>query len=240
MTASQLLCAFVIYSIILHNVGTLNIYYREKRFFEQDKCHGVQATLEKVLTCPENDAIILERVSRKKCDSLPHCQKEPLVYHCVRFEGKLVEVCSPKRQIPGHYCTVLEEGIGRVTVDLFNPCPECPCIYSSDESLKYSTCVQTTMKTATFQTSTEQTNVVSALNEAYGSPTNETFGTTNFKGTTLNGLHHTRKTENDNRIDVHVMILMVTGVIIIVGLIVCCFVKRTFKREITAIYKPVI
>lgn len=55
-----------------------------------------------------------------------------------------------------------------------------------------SKCVQTTMKTATFQTSTEQTDVVSALNEAYGSPTNETFGTTNFKGTTLNGLHHTR------------------------------------------------
>lgn len=33
MTASKRLCFCVIYSIILHNVGTLNIYHRERRFF---------------------------------------------------------------------------------------------------------------------------------------------------------------------------------------------------------------
>lgn len=55
-----------------------------------------------------------------------------------------------------------------------------------------SKCVQTTIKAPTFHTSTEQTNVVSAFNEANGSPTNETFRTTNFEETAMNGLYHTR------------------------------------------------
>lgn len=41
------------------------------------------------------------------------------------------------------------------------------------------------MKAPTFQTSTEQTNVVSA----YGSTTNDTFRTTNFEEITM---HHTK------------------------------------------------
>lgn len=234
MTASKRLCFCVIYSIILHNVGTLNIYHRERRFFAHDKCHGVQTTFEKVLTCPENDDILLKRLSRKKCDSFPQCQREPLVYHCVRFEEGLVEVCAPRDLIPGHYCAVFEKGIGRVVTDYFNPCPGCPSIYSSDESFKYLKCVQRTMKAPTYQTSTEQTNVLSAFNESFGSPTIETFRTTIFGGTTMNGLYPTRETENGEmvcpKISVYVMVLVVNGVIITVGLIVCCCLKRTCKH----------
>lgn len=38
--------------------------------------------------------------------------------------------------IQGQYCAVFEEGLGRVIVDLYTNCPECPMIYSSDESWK--------------------------------------------------------------------------------------------------------
>lgn len=233
MTASKRFCACVIYYILLHEVGTMNIYHRERRFFVNDKCHGVQTTLENVLTCPGNDDILLERLSRKKCDSFPQCQKEPLVYHCIRFGGRLVEVCAPRSSIAGHYCAVFEEGIGRVIVDYFIHCPECPSIYSSNESFKYSKCVQTTMKAPTFQTSTEQTNVVSESDEEYEDLTNETLKTTTFGGTTMNGLYPTRESENGDivchDIRFYVMVLVVNGVIIIIGLIVCCL-NRTCKR----------
>lgn len=36
--------------------------------------------------------------------------------------------------IQGQYCAVFEEGLGRVIVDLYTSCPECPMIYSSAES----------------------------------------------------------------------------------------------------------
>lgn len=36
--------------------------------------------------------------------------------------------------IEGQYCAVFEERLGRVIVDLYTNCPECPMIYSSAES----------------------------------------------------------------------------------------------------------
>lgn len=74
------------------------------------------------------------------------------MYHCVKFHGYLVEVCSPKSPIVGQYCAVFEEGLGRVIVDLYTSCPECPMIYSSAESWNYSKCVETILKTTTYQT----------------------------------------------------------------------------------------
>lgn len=89
-------CVCALCSIIIHNVETLDIYHRQRRLSVNDKCDGVQATLENVFTCPENNDILLERSSRKKCESFPQCQKEPLVYHCVRFEEELVEVTTAR------------------------------------------------------------------------------------------------------------------------------------------------
>lgn len=81
-----------------------HIYFQHR--LQHDKCHCVQSTLENVFTCPENNDILLKRLGRKKCDIFPQCQKEPLVYHCVRFEGELVEVCAPRCLIAGtcRYC----------------------------------------------------------------------------------------------------------------------------------------
>lgn len=36
--------------------------------------------------------------------------------------------------IVGQYCSVYEKGLGRVSVDLFRNCSECPLIYNSTES----------------------------------------------------------------------------------------------------------
>lgn len=55
-----------------------------------------------------------------------------------------------------------------------------------------SKCVQINMKAPTFQTSTEQTNVVSEFDEELEGLTNETSKTTTFDGTTMNGLYPSR------------------------------------------------
>lgn len=77
----------------------------------------------------------------------------------------------------------------------------------------------------TFHTSTEQTNVVSAFNEANGSPTNETFRTNYFEETAMNG---ERCGPLCHKIDVYVTVLVVSGVILIGGLMVHVSVKTTF------------
>lgn len=68
---------------------------------QTDICHGVQQTLQKVVTCPENDKSHFERSKSKQCDNYPSCMGKPLVYHCIRYEGYLVEVCSPRTKIKG-------------------------------------------------------------------------------------------------------------------------------------------
>lgn len=37
----------------------------------------------------------------------------------------------------GHYCVLFDFGVGRILPDYNKPCPECPSVYSSNES---STC----------------------------------------------------------------------------------------------------
>lgn len=37
------------------------------------------------------------------CDTYSPCKEDPLVYHCVRYEDRLVEVCAPSGLITGGY-----------------------------------------------------------------------------------------------------------------------------------------
>lgn len=37
----------------------------------------------------------------KNCDRFEKCMGQKLKYHCVMFEGKLVEVCAPRSSIRG-------------------------------------------------------------------------------------------------------------------------------------------
>nr|XP_034335203.1 uncharacterized protein LOC117692182 [Crassostrea gigas] len=118
---------------------------RAERFTKKDKCKD--STPEKVRTCPQGEADIQERARMMKCDSYPECHGEELVYHCVRFITDLVEVCAPNLRIvcdhkSGGCCAVFEEGLGRVIVDPNSHCQDCPWHYHSNETSKYSACVQ--------------------------------------------------------------------------------------------------
>lgn len=119
---------------------------RAERFTKKDKCKD--NTPKKVTTCPQGEADIQERARMMKCDSYPECHGEELVYHCVRFKTILVEVCAPNLRIvcgkeSGGCCAVFEEGLGQVIVDPNSHCQDCPWHYYSNETSKYSTCVQT-------------------------------------------------------------------------------------------------
>lgn len=121
---------------------------------QKDICHDTQQTVQQVTTCPENEKSYLQRSKSKQCDNYPPCMGKPLVYHCIRYEGDLVEVCSPRTKITGGFCAKFDKSVGRVVEDLSLTCSECPNNYDSDD---YSKCVITTKKKSTFQTPIRQT-----------------------------------------------------------------------------------
>lgn len=114
--------------------------YRQKRFSNEQICHGTNSTVVKVQICPENTTIFKKLSEKKMCDTYPKCLGEPLVYHCVRYNGYFVEVCAPNRLIVGSCCPVFDKGIGLVIEDYKRPCPECPFKYQSANGLQYPTC----------------------------------------------------------------------------------------------------
>lgn len=68
---------------------------------QKDYCQGTQKTQQEVKNCPENEKNHLERSNTLQCDRYPPCEEELLIYHCVRHEGQLVEVCAPRTKITG-------------------------------------------------------------------------------------------------------------------------------------------
>ena len=59
-------------------------------------------TLKTVSSCPENENDVRERVQRNMCQTFRPCRNSTLVYHCIRHDGDLVEVCAPKSLIIGN------------------------------------------------------------------------------------------------------------------------------------------
>lgn len=139
--------------------------HRPKRLTKEDICHETNKTFEIVDSCPENDVVLQKRSEKKKCSSASPCHGEPLVYHCLRFETKLGEVCSPVRLIKGSCCVEFNRGIGRVIEDFTSSCPECPFVYNSNMAHKYHSCVKTpttTTNNAIKSTVTETTTLSSS------------------------------------------------------------------------------
>lgn len=68
---------------------------------QEDICLGTHKTLETVDACPENRIDLQRRQQKKNCDTFPPCRREPLVYHCVRFNDYIVEICVPVVVIRG-------------------------------------------------------------------------------------------------------------------------------------------
>lgn len=78
--------------------------HRQKRYSEDDICFGTNGTIVNVDTCPKNLCDFRRRSQRKNCDSLQSCRNESLVYHCVRFEDSIIEVCAPEGTIRDVEC----------------------------------------------------------------------------------------------------------------------------------------
>lgn len=124
----------------LQCVRTMKIH-RLKRLTEEDVCKETNKTIEPLQSFPVTYTIFQERMQQKKCENLPKCNGEVLVYHCVRYNDDLVEVCAPRRLITGSYCAVFDNGIGRVIEDFSRPCLECPFKYPSADAMNYSSCM---------------------------------------------------------------------------------------------------
>lgn len=138
-------CSLVLYFIMLWlslQCVRTTTNHRLKRLTEEDVCKETNKTIEPLQNFPVSYTILQERMQQKKCDNLPKCNGEDLVYHCVRYNHDLVEVCAPRRLITGSYCAVFDIGIGRVIEDFSRPCSECPFKYPSADAMNYSSCMK--------------------------------------------------------------------------------------------------
>lgn len=155
-------CLFVLLlmlSINAQTVRTMNVH-RLKRLTKDDTCYGTNKTITLVEHFSKISTTFENRVREKNCGSLPKCNGEPMVYHCLRFKDGIVEVCSPERVIKGSYCVVFDNGIGRVIEDFNSPCSECPFKYQSADSFKYPSCVRKeNLKTTTTTSPPEQNTI---------------------------------------------------------------------------------
>ncbi|XP_062599490.1 uncharacterized protein LOC134261013 [Saccostrea cucullata] len=113
--------------------------------------------------CPEDVESMRLRSKEKMCEDMhDSCTEDPLVYHCVRFGNRLIEVCAPRNFITGNCCVQFNEGVGRIVEDYNVPCSECPFHYYSNESLTYQTCFQSIKSMAILENSIESTFVVTS------------------------------------------------------------------------------
>lgn len=66
-------------------------------------CNGTKETIQIVNTCQMNISLFEKRSREKMCKNFKPCLGEPLVYHCVRYKDKFVEVCAPRTFITGNF-----------------------------------------------------------------------------------------------------------------------------------------
>lgn len=201
-------------SLVFHNGYT-----------KEDICNHSKNTLEKVSTCPGNDTAFKMRSERKACHSYPTCQDKQLVYHCTRYEEGLVEVCAPRSNITGKCCTYFERGLGKVMEDNTKNCSECPFKYNSDESSKFSECVEPVKTTHSDQTLTRST---------YNSTKRNSISTTPEAHTTF------IKRQQDNNSSPSIPLIISISVLATIVLVTICggyiiFRKRNEKHYLSCI-----
>lgn len=81
-------------------------------FFQQDDtCLESKKTLKIVSICPTNENAFKERSEKKNCNILSTCAGESLFYHCVMFDGMLIEVCALRTPITGFWIAIVHTGI---------------------------------------------------------------------------------------------------------------------------------
>lgn len=195
--------------------------HRQKRYSEDDICFGTNGTIVNVDTCPKNLCDFRRRSQRKNCDSLQSCRNESLVYHCVRFEDSIIEVCAPEGTIRGQCCPKYEVGLGRVIEDFSKPCPGCPFEYKSDNLAEYVECLATYRKNISDQGMADGRNNFRSSNI-----TCNIHSSTNFSRENHNS---TAGKEIGNYPDDIKIVLYTTGAVVIVTIILMLFFvsKRT-------------
>lgn len=120
-------------------------YHHQKRYTENEICSETNKTRGEVSRCPNSIQSFNDSTKKKNCENLPRCTGQQLVYHCIVFKERFVEVCAPRVLIIGHCCPIYDEGIGRVVEDYSRPCPDCSFQYYSDEIVQ--SCVKTKNQT---------------------------------------------------------------------------------------------
>lgn len=172
---------FVILSLFFLHVCisfTLN-FGRQKRYTKEDICLESIPTVKQVKNCPTDIGTFKERSSKKNCESHLPCGGEPLVYHCVPFDGMLVEVCAPRSLITGRCCTFYDQGLGRVIEDFNRLCSYCPFQYNSDECTKNRECSESigTIEDPSEQTSSpDNTNPIKTTTKPHKTTNNIIVG----------------------------------------------------------------
>lgn len=175
-------------------------------------CINANETIWYVATCPENKTSdsFIERSDRKNCSQYQSCNGKPLYYHCVRYKGRLVEVCSERTQISGKCCSIFEDGLGRVAEDNTKPCHKCDFHYFSDELV--SECLTPAMIT---------TETLSTLSNETTKRTNETTEMTNSSGSST--------AKQQDHFSTLTTVLIVVGVLVALVLFfvcICMCIKR--------------
>lgn len=114
-----------------------------KGYTQAQVCNGTKETIEIVNTCRMNKLLFGKRSREKMCNNFRSCQGEDLVYHCVRYKDKFVEVCAPRVLITGKCCAQYDAGVGRVVEDYDRPSQKLPFEYKSDSFWESSKCAET-------------------------------------------------------------------------------------------------
>nr|XP_022287500.1 uncharacterized protein LOC111100152 isoform X2 [Crassostrea virginica] len=75
-----------------------------RQYSRRDICLTAQETLNIVDSCPNDNKTHQERSLKKMCHILPRCKEETLVYHCVKYKERWIEVCAPEGIIIDQTC----------------------------------------------------------------------------------------------------------------------------------------
>nr|XP_022287040.1 uncharacterized protein LOC111099860 [Crassostrea virginica] len=209
----------------------------QKRYTREDICNKTLFTVKEVVSCPTNKDEIQQRSKAKMCHIFPPCDQESLLYHCLIFQNKFVELCAPTEHIKGGVCPLLDKGLGRVVEDYRSSCFSCPFRYYSNESSMYSECTKQEAPSSTTITPCNKSGTrVERSSECNKPTTPVTIGVTADKETSDTSIEDAvpPKSSTGDGIQTNVIIILMAAVeaVILHGVIlVDCLQRRLCKDK---------
>lgn len=215
---------FVICFMDLYLVNTKTIRL-QKRYTEEDICHGTEQTLVIVSACPTNSTMFSERSHKKNCDNFPKCMEQQLAYHCVKLKEDFVEVCAPKSYIRGRCCALYDRGLGRVIEDFKKRCDECPVQYLSNDYEQAALCARITSKCEG-----KGTRIKRDCLEGGKHDSTDKINTVIAQNLTSNQTDIKNNENNKEQLDVSIIVPLVVSVIILLLAITIYCQRKNIKR----------